>query len=399
MVEVRRRGPENVSVGGVASFEVLVTNRGDSTARHVKVLDRFDAGLTHPKAVDRELAVKYEAMPDLAPGKSDTVPLTFGVRAAGQLCHHVTVTADDAAPASGSGCVTAVNAKPVSPPTIEVTKQGPTRQYVGELAKFRVVIKNTGDVPVTNLEVVDSYDQAFDPRFTDSGREDLPDGSFRWRIDRLEKDERRVINVQCVCVTPSPSACSRVIVTADGDVRVAENKCVEILQLETPPPGAAGAVTPPPAASATNVKLSMRSTANPARVGEPMTLFVFIENAGQQLERGVSLRVQVPQETMPDATLIRPSGTFRVVGQREVSLRRLGRIAARRTPPDRDSTPRRPPGRRDFLVGSQRGRHGQGATQRVGSDSNRSGDAVVRLVSTIRSRRANRQARQMRKAT
>jgi uncharacterized repeat protein (TIGR01451 family) len=325
-VDVRRRGPENVSVGGVASFEVLVTNRGGSTARNIKVLDRFDAGLTHPKAVDSELAVKYEAMRDLAPGESATVPLTFGVQAAGQLCHHVTVSADDAASVSGSGCVTAIDAKPQTPPTIEVTKQGPTRHYVGELAKFRVVIKNTGEVPVTNLEVIDSYDEAFDPRFTDPGREILPDGSFQWRIARLEMGEKREFVVQCACVTPSRSACSRVIVTADGDVRVAENKCVEILPLATPPPNAPGAVTPPPALSAANLKLSLRSTANPARVGVAMTLFVFVENAGQQLERGVSLRVLVPQETTPDATLIRPSGTFQIVGQREIRFDDLGEL-------------------------------------------------------------------------
>ena len=314
VVDVRRRGPENVSVGGVASFEVLVTNRGESTARNIKVLDRFDAGLTHPKAVDSELAVKYEAMRDLAPGDSATVPLTFGVHAAGRLCHYVTVSADGAESATGSGCVTAIDSKPATPPTIEVTKQGPTRHYVGELAKFRVVIKNTGEVPVTNLVVIDSYDEAFDPRFADAGREDLPDGSFQWRIARLEKGERREINVQCACVTPTRSACSRVIVTADGDVRVAENKCVEILPLATSPPGARGAVTPPPPLSAADLKLSMRSTANPARVGGPMTLFVFIENAGQQLERDLSLRVLLPQETMPDASLIRPPGTFQIVG-------------------------------------------------------------------------------------
>jgi uncharacterized repeat protein (TIGR01451 family) len=110
-----------------------------------------------------------------------------------------------------------------------VTKQGPTRHYVNEVAKFRIVIKNTGDLPVTNLKIVDSYDAAFEPRFTDPGREILPDGKFQWRIDRLEKGERREFNVQCACVTPAQSACSRVIVTGDGGINLADEKCVEIL--------------------------------------------------------------------------------------------------------------------------------------------------------------------------
>ena len=57
-----------------------------------------------------------------------------------------------------------------------------------------------------------------------------------------------------------------------------------------------------------------------------MTLFVFVENAGQQLERGVTLRVLVPQETTPDASLIRPAGASQIVGQREVRFDNLGEL-------------------------------------------------------------------------
>ena len=229
-VEVRRRGPEQVAVGGFASFDVLVTNRGDGTARGIKVLDRFDAGLSHPKAKANEFAIKYDSMRDLPPGESATVALTFGVRAAGQQCHEVTITAAESASVIESGCVTGVEPKSATPPTLEVTKLGPVRHYVGETAKFRIVIKNSGEVPVTNLEIVDHYDDAFEPRFTDPGREILPDGSFKWKIARLEKGERREINVQCACVSPARSACSLVTVTADGDVNIADEKCVEIQQ-------------------------------------------------------------------------------------------------------------------------------------------------------------------------
>ena len=130
--------------------------------------------------------------------------------------------------------------------------------------------------------------------------------------------------MQCACVTPSRSACSRVIVTADGDVSIAENKCVEILPLATPPPNASGNIAPPPALSSDRLKLSLRSTANPARVGSPMTLFVFVENAGQQVERGISVRVLAPQETTPDAALIKPTGAFQIVGQREIRFENVG---------------------------------------------------------------------------
>jgi uncharacterized repeat protein (TIGR01451 family) len=329
VVDVRLRGPERVEVGGFASFDVVVTNRGDATARGIKVLDRFDPGLSHPSAKENEYIVKYEGMRDLPPGESAAIPrpLTFGVGAVGRQCHEVTVTAEGAAAVVERGCITVIEAKSATQPALEVTKQGPTRHYVGELAKFRIVLKNTGEEPVTNLVVVDRYDDAFEPRFTDPGREILPNGSFQWKIPRLEKGERREINVQCACVSPARSACSTVIVTADGDVSYADEKCVEImLPLAPPAPSTSGGVSPPPPLPSEHLKLSMRTTANPARVGAPMTLFVFVENIGQQTQREVTLRVQLPPETTPDQAQIRPPGAFQMVGQREVRFVNSGDV-------------------------------------------------------------------------
>jgi uncharacterized repeat protein (TIGR01451 family) len=325
VVDIRRVGSEQVEVGGFAKFDVVVTNRGDAPARKIKLLARFDAGLSHPRAVGDELAIKYESMRDLLPGESATVPLTYGVRAVGRQCHHVTVSADGAADATESGCITAIEARSATPPALEVTKLGPTRHYVGEIAKFRIVIKNTGNLPVTNLEVVDHYDDALEPRSTDSGREILPNGDLRWRIARLEKGERREINVHCACVSPAESACSRAIVTADGDLNYADEKCVEIMLLPAAtPPASSGAITPPPPLPAETLKLSLRTSANPGRVGTPLTLFVLVENLGQQTQREVSLRVQLPKGTTPNAAGIVPPGTFEIVGQLEVRFNNVG---------------------------------------------------------------------------
>ena len=124
-VEVRRRSPAQVNVGEFASFDVIVTNRGNAPARNIKIHDGFDRGLSHLKAQNNELAVEYDNMRDLAPGESAEAALTFGVHRAGELCHEATVTADDAATVVERGCITAVDNRPTARPAIEVTKQGP----------------------------------------------------------------------------------------------------------------------------------------------------------------------------------------------------------------------------------------------------------------------------------
>ena len=163
-VEVTRTSPEQASVGDFARFNVTVTNRGTATAHKIEVLDQFDHGLKHPQAQPNEFAVKYPGMKDLAPGESASVALTFEVIAAGQQCHQVTVSADAGNPASERACITAVAAatavspppgvtpqsaspQPGAPPTLEVLKVAPLRHFVGELAKFKTVIKNSGPGP------------------------------------------------------------------------------------------------------------------------------------------------------------------------------------------------------------------------------------------------------------
>jgi uncharacterized repeat protein (TIGR01451 family) len=252
-VDVTRTSPEQVNVGDYARFNVNVTNRGTATAHKIEILDQFDHGLKHPQAQPNEFAVKYPGMKDLAPAESASVALTFEVIAAGQQCHQVTVSADAGNPASQRACITAVAApsavspppgvtpqstspqlsSPQSgiPPTLEVVKVAPIRHFVGELAKFKTVIKNSGQVPITNVEVLDQYDAALDPRFTEAGSQTVATGRFLWRIERLEVNERREFNVQAACVTPTASACSRVTVTADGNINLTDQKCVEIQPL------------------------------------------------------------------------------------------------------------------------------------------------------------------------
>jgi hypothetical protein len=250
-VEVTRTSPEQVDVGDFARFNVVVTNRGAGPAHKIEILDEFDHGLKHPQAQPNEFKIKYPGMKDLAPGESTTVPLTFEVIAAGRQCHQVTASADTGNPATDRGCITAVaspqsaaaaptpsaapnlNIAPSSGPagTLEVLKVAPLRHFVGELAKFKVVVKNSGQFPVTHVEVLDQYDPAFDPRFIDAGSETAGTGKILWRIDRIDVGERREFKVQAACISPSTNACSRVTVSADGGLNYTAQKCVEIQPL------------------------------------------------------------------------------------------------------------------------------------------------------------------------
>jgi uncharacterized repeat protein (TIGR01451 family) len=223
-LQLRRTGPEQVGVGEFTSFEITIRNTGNGTARGIVVEDRFDPGLRHPEAKPNELAVRYPGVRDLPPGESATVPLTFQVVAGGMQCHEVTVSATGTEPVKQRGCVSAIQA------VLEVSVTGPRSRVVGETAPFNIVVKNSGDVAATNVELVLQFDSSLNPtEIGDPNHQRLPDGGISIRIDRLEAAERRPFEMRAQCVTQSDRACTRAVATADGGVTSAADACVEIL--------------------------------------------------------------------------------------------------------------------------------------------------------------------------
>ena len=223
----------------------------------------------------------------------------------GKQCHEATVTADGADPVTQSACVTARQA------VLEVSIDLPRSGVVGESAKFGAVVKNTGDVAATNIELVVRYDAAIALTFAERGAQSLSDGILL-KIDRLEPTEKRVIEMQGQYRSASNRACGRALVTADGGVNQAAEDCVEILPvLSNAAPGAATAG----GQAASDLRLTVTVNKNPARVGEKQLITVTIDNAGQQAERGVDMHVLLQVEMTPDPTQIQPQNEASVIGQ------------------------------------------------------------------------------------
>jgi uncharacterized repeat protein (TIGR01451 family) len=222
-VRMTNAGPESVAVGGFVSFDVTVTNRGESTARNILVNDRFDPGLSHEGDTLNRHTIEYKAMRALAPNESDSVSLTFKVDRAGTLCHEVTVTADGVAPLSQRGCVTGRAAD------FTVTLRGPARRVVGEMAEFDIVVKNVGEVPAANVAIVQHFTSALQAAPTSLEQERMADGSLRIVIASMAANEQRTFRTQARCVERSDRACSHAdVAAAGGDPQVSET-CLEIV--------------------------------------------------------------------------------------------------------------------------------------------------------------------------
>ncbi|MGI9427579.1 MAG: hypothetical protein ACR2NM_02895 [Bythopirellula sp.] len=312
----------NVLVGGEARFEVVIRNVGDSTATGVVLRDVFDQGLTHPSAPPGVFEIENKNVGDIGPGDSRSLFLTFGVQQAGRLRQVISATSREGARIERQAFIEVQQPQRQPEGRLQVTKQGPRQRNVGEAALFTLSIKNVGEAPLTNLEVVDTYDPALQPQ--PAGDAELRSGSLFWRIPRLGVGETWRRDVNCQCAAPQGEACGTLSVTAEtgtltGAISQAERSCTEIrpkLADVVPPvaPPAGGDVVPnvvPPANGAVGpnatgpLQLELIPLANPVRAGTRLTFRLAIRNAATTADQQVRLRVLFPPELEPDVAAIR----------------------------------------------------------------------------------------------
>jgi uncharacterized repeat protein (TIGR01451 family) len=216
--------PSSVAPGEYVSFDLTVVNQGDATARQILVEDRFDQGLSHEGDRDKRNRIENSTIRDLGPGESAPLTLTFRVEATGTLCHEVTVSAEGATPVTRRGCVTVQQA------AVQVQVRTMLQQVVGSTTDYAITVRNTGGVPATNLELIQTFTTALQAVPMTAEQTVGQDGSIRIAIPRLTAGEVRQFTTRARCVAPAAQACSRVTVTIGGNAVHQENACLEILQ-------------------------------------------------------------------------------------------------------------------------------------------------------------------------
>ncbi|REK10894.1 MAG: hypothetical protein DWQ37_15760 [Planctomycetota bacterium] len=300
-LEVSVIGPLMAEIGTDVQFEIKVANLGSAPATGILVTDRFDVGLEHVAGggpIERNLS-------DLQPGQSGSLAVTFHVVQAGELCQDITVTAADDVRATTRRCLSVGEPalpQPIEPepqpdePTgpeepadippgaaqVSVTKKGPERRSVGEMAVFQIEVTNTGDTPIRDLQIADNYEITLRPNRATPGSEWLPGNAMGWTIDLLEPGATVRREIELECLRETPRACNRVTVSAPGIQTVADEACLEIV-VDSKPQAA-------PAAQ--GVTVSVAETADPINIGGRTTYQVIVTNPGAESVFDVKAKVK-----------------------------------------------------------------------------------------------------------
>lgn len=273
ILTITKCGPECAEVGDCITFDVTISNDGDFVARNVVLKDNVPSGLRHASGSD----VLCMDVGDLCPGDSRSFSITFEVCERGRHCNVATVEGNNCCVESAQACVNVVQ------PGLDVSKTGPEEQFVNKVATYEIVVRNTGDVDLTDVQVTDTFDNGLD--FVSADGAECFGNSVRWTIDCLGAGESMTFIVELTARCPG-KFCDHVTVTAACEELCAQDDACTCWK------GYAA------------LCLEVCDSCDPLLVGEETTYNIRITNQGTAADTNVSISATFPEELEP----VRASG-------------------------------------------------------------------------------------------
>jgi hypothetical protein len=164
-------------------------------------------------------------------------------------------------------------------------------------------ITNTGNVPLTQVRVVGTYDPSLHPKQASRGFDmtALVRGELAWNIDRLEQGETTTRDAEFECLRPAQAAWTRVVVQSAENVQAVQDRRMRI-----DPAPAAGDTRPDgqrpderqprerPQPIVGELKVSIADREDPIQVNRTTTYIVQIENGRNVDDKNVIMTIHVP---------------------------------------------------------------------------------------------------------
>lgn len=260
-------GPAEAFPGEMLHYTITVANKGTCTAREVLVTDIVPVGLEHASGQNM-LAFK---LGDLAPCQTKTVNLCLRAASRGKFCNRAVVTACNAYESSCESCVEVLQYG------CTVTKDGPKEVKIGQSADYTIVVKNTGDRPLTDVIVTD--DAPNSTAIVSAKGASVTGNRAVWKINSINAGEEITIPITLTTCTPG-YYCNKVHVTnAQGKCCAAES-CTR--WRGTP-----------------SISVCVKDLDSPVCVGEMTSYNVTILNQGSEPDHNLRLTLRFPEGVTP----------------------------------------------------------------------------------------------------
>jgi len=197
-------GPTTVSPGESVLLQVSVANIGGGPATNVRIRASFDPGLTHDSGV-RSLEV---VVGTLAPGASQTVPLTLTAAQPGKPAVQVIASADGGLRADAGRAIA------IAQRSLQLTLTGAPTQYINRPGTWNVRVVNNGDAALSNALARVRLPKEL--RFQSANNKgQFAAGEVVWTVGEVRPGEGRVLQLIAVPVDGAGQASLSGVASAD----------------------------------------------------------------------------------------------------------------------------------------------------------------------------------------
>ena len=261
-------GPAQVNIGETTTHTVTISNTGDGYAKSVRLQGNFPDEL---RFVNQE---GMNAPRTLAPGKSMKVQIKSLAKLPGSVkldftAEGVGIKADPAA----------ANLR-IAQPELKVLAAGPNMNFVDQDGIYTIKIDNSGEVSVTDVEVLLSIPQGM--KVTTINRKakmSEASGTLQWKFPKIKARTTETIQLKATATKPGQQVCN--IMVSSKETRQKEFKLTTQI------------------ATRANLSINMQNQSGPVRVGGNATFDVVIENRGSSSASDVEVTIELPESLMP----------------------------------------------------------------------------------------------------
>ncbi len=200
---MRLDGPREVLFGNHEVYKLRLSNTGNGPAENVLLtLMPLNAGDTRP--ITHKLGT-------INAGDERTIEIELTARQAGNLTIRVEANGDGGAHAGLAEHVLVHRA------ALQIDVEGPTVQYVGTPANYKIHVHNTGDAPAKNIKLTAKLPTGM--KFVSGSEGSVAEatsdgGKVRWTVEQLLPGEQQAVDMKC---TLALSGANRLEIALSGD--------------------------------------------------------------------------------------------------------------------------------------------------------------------------------------
>ena len=254
---------ESVLIGSDIQWNISIANDGNFFASDVVLTDVLPTGLSHASG-DVEQIIEIGT---LSPGEQREINIDTKAAQAGEHCNLIVVTASNAETVQNEACVNILEAG------LEVKMEGSEKQFVGKKSTYTVIAKNTGDIPLNDVVVVNTAPSV--SKILQASDAEVKRNTATWTID-LDPDEEKSFELD-ILIVEEGTHCNEVsISSSEHGLNISDQACTEWRGYPA-------------------LLIEVLDTEDPLVVGEETTYIIQIANQGTAADTNITLDVQIPE--------------------------------------------------------------------------------------------------------